>query len=53
MINLYEKISCKKCKTPTEKIDLFPKDMCIQCYKQTSESKKEYTKDLFIKTLIK
>jgi hypothetical protein len=52
-MDLYKKTPCNNCKTPTEKIDLFPQGLCIKCYEKTPESKQEYTPDLFIKTLNK
>jgi len=53
MINLYEKVPCKSCQAPTERIDLFFGDICIKCYAKTPESKEDYQKDAFIKAIAK
>ena len=49
---LIQKIyKCTKCKKIVDMLDLFPGDICLECYKLTPESRQEYNQKLFIKAV--
>lgn len=53
MNTLYELVTCVKCLKEIEKIDLFPNDLCLDCYEKTEESKQEFSLDLLVKSINK
>lgn len=44
---MHEKIPCTKCKKETEKMDLFPDDVCIDCYRKSKQALREYSQALW------
>lgn len=34
----YETKPCSSCETDTDPLELFPRDLCLACYKQTAEA---------------
>lgn len=52
MINLYEKTKCSKCQKEVETIDLFPQNLCVDCYEaEYNKMTEEEKRPNFIKAL--
>ena len=36
-------ITCSNCKTPTDKLAIFPNNLCLECYSVTPEANRNIT----------
>ena len=34
---------CSSCNTPTDRLELFPNDLCVECYSTTAEANRPIT----------
>lgn len=40
---------CTSCNTPTENLDLFPNDLCVDCYAQTEQGTRIVTAEELVR----
>ena len=51
MAKKQEQVECRYCGELVDKIDLFPKDLCFNCYRQTPDARQIYEPSLFTKSI--